>query len=44
MFGVPKYSQTLTETAASYGIKTTFKHSLVEVTDREAIFENLDTK
>lgn len=31
MFGVPKYSQTLTEVAASFNIKTTFKHPLVKV-------------
>jgi len=44
MFGVPKYSQTLTEVAAGYNIKTTFKHPLVRVTGNEATFQNLDTK
>ncbi len=44
MFGVPKYSQTLTTVAANYGIKTTFKHPLVKVNGNEATFQNLDTK
>lgn len=44
MFGVPKYSQTLSEVAADFGIKTTFKHPLVKVSGNEAIFQNLDTK
>jgi hypothetical protein len=38
MFGVPKYSQTLVEVAASYDIKTTFKHPLVKVHGNEAVF------
>lgn len=44
MFGVPKYSQTLTRVAASYGIKTTFKTPLIKVKGNEATFQNLDTK
>lgn len=44
MFGVPKYSQKLTEVAASYNIRTTFKHPLVKVTGDEATFQNADTK
>lgn len=44
MFGVPKYSQTLTEVAAGYNIKTIFKHPLVKVSGNEATFQNLDTK
>lgn len=44
MFGVPKYSQTLTEVAASYNIKTTFKSPLVKVQGNEATFENIETK
>ena len=38
MFAVPKYSQALVKVAASYNIKTTFKHNLVEVRDNVAIF------
>jgi sulfide:quinone oxidoreductase len=44
MFGVPKYSQKLTEVAASYNIKATFKHPLVKVSGNEATFQNADTK
>lgn len=44
MFGVPKYSQKLTEVAASYNIKTTFKHPLVKVEGNQATFQNADTK
>lgn len=44
MFGVPKYSQKLTEVAASYGITTTFKHPLVKVEGNQATFQNADTK
>ena len=44
MFGVPKYSESLMNVANSYHITTTFKHNLVELTGKEAIFENLDTK
>jgi NADPH-dependent 2,4-dienoyl-CoA reductase/sulfur reductase-like enzyme len=44
MFGVPKYSKTLTEVAASYNIKTTFKTPLIKVKGNEATFQNLDTK
>jgi len=40
MFGVPKYSQTLTQVAKDYGINVTFKHTLVEVTRDTAILEN----
>lgn len=38
MFGVPKYSETLTQVAKDYGIDVTFKHTLVEVTRDTAIF------
>lgn len=31
MFAVPKYSQALTEVAAGYNIKTTFKTTLIKV-------------
>jgi sulfide:quinone oxidoreductase len=44
MFGVPKYSQALSEVAAGYNIRTTFKHPLVKVGGNEATFQNLDTK
>lgn len=44
MFGVPKYSKSLTQIAASYNIKTTFKTPLVKVKGNEATFQNLDTK
>ena len=44
MFGVPKYSQKLTEVAASYNIKTTFKHPLVKVEGNQATFQNVVTK
>lgn len=40
MFGVPKYSKTLTQVAKDYGIDVTFKHTLVEVTRDTAIFEH----
>lgn len=29
MFGVPKYSQALTQVARDYGIKTTFNQNLI---------------
>jgi len=44
MFGVPKYSKTLEQVAAEYGIKTTFKHPLVKVSGNKATFQNLDSK
>lgn len=44
MFGVPKYSQTLTAVAADYNIKTTFKAPLIKVKGNEATFQNIDTK
>ena len=44
MFSVPKYSKALEQVAADYGIKTTFKHPLVKVTNTTATFQNLDTK
>lgn len=44
MFGVPKYSQTLTEVASEFNIQTTFKHPLVKVKGNEATFQNLETK
>lgn len=44
MFGVPKYSETLSGVAAEYNIKTTFKTPLIKVQGNEATFQNLDTK
>lgn len=44
MFGVPKYSKTLEQVAADYGIKTSFKHPLVKVSGNKATFQNSDTK
>jgi hypothetical protein len=38
MFGIPKYSEALTNIARDYGIVTTFKHSLIEVSDKIATF------
>ena len=38
MFGVPKYSQALTNVAASYNINTTFKHPLIKIDHNEATF------
>ena len=44
MFAVPKYSQALVKIAANFGIKTTFKHNLVQIKDNKAIFQSIDTK
>ena len=43
MFGVPKYSNTLSRVAADYNIKCHFKNNLVKVKGNEATFKNLDT-
>lgn len=46
IFGVPKYAAALSEVVKRKGIKTNFRHNLVEVdaAKNEAVFENLDTK
>ena len=46
IFGVEKYRKTLERIVRERGIETRFRHHLVEVRgeQREAVFENLDTK
>lgn len=46
IFAVPKYAKVLNEVVKVKGIKTNFKHNLIEVNAdaKEAIFENLETK
>ena len=46
IFGVEKYRKTLERIVRERGIETRFRHHLVEVrgAQREAVFENLDTK
>lgn len=44
LFRVPKYSQGLTKYAQKYHINVNFKHNLVELTDKTATFENINTK
>ena len=46
IFGVEKYRKTLERIVRERGIQTRFRHHLVEVRgeQREAVFENLDTK
>ena len=46
IFGVEKYRKTLERIVRERGIQTRFRHNLVEVRggQREAVFENLDTK
>ena len=43
---MPKYAKVLNEVVKAKGIKTNFRHNLVEVdaAKNEAVFENLDTK
>lgn len=45
IFAVPKYAKVLNEIIKAKGIKTNFRHNLVELcpNQNEAIFENLDT-
>jgi sulfide:quinone oxidoreductase len=44
IFGVKKYADTLNEVIARYGIKTHFKHNLIEIKGEEkiAVFEYID--
>lgn len=44
LFRVPKYSQGLTKYAQKYHINVNFTHNLVELTDKTATFENINTK
>ena len=42
IFGVKKYADSLLKVVESRGIKLNFKRNFVEITEKEAVFENTD--